>query len=80
MSEDLAYVQFADGSYRCYDLGRDPTWRTECVDAARVLRAAQEMLVWRHEHLDRQFTDLLLEPGRPGRWPSGLRAGAGSPP
>ena len=80
VSEDLAYVQFADGSYRCYDLGRDPTWRTECVDAARVLRAAQEMLVWRHEHLERQFTDLLLEPGRPGRWPSGLRAGAGSPP
>ncbi len=81
VSENLAYVQFADGSYRCYDLGLDPTWRTECTDASRVLRAAQEMLVWRQEHLDRQFTDLLLEPGRPGRWPTELSAaGAGSNP
>lgn len=74
VGDDVSYVQFGDGSYRCYDLALDPTWRTECTDTDRVLRAAQEMLLWRQEHLDREFTDLLLEPGRPGRWPADLRA------
>ena len=69
VSDDLAYVQFGDGSYRCFDLAKDPTWRTECDDATRVLAAAQEMLVWRQQHLNRDYTDMLLEPGRPGRWP-----------
>jgi arylsulfatase A-like enzyme len=73
VGDDVAYVQFADGSYRCFDLGVDPTWRTECTDVDRVLRAAQEMLVWRQEHLERELTDLLLEPDRPGRWPAGMR-------
>ena len=70
VADDVAYVQFADGSYRCFDVGSDPTWRTECTDTDRVLRAAQEMLTWRHEHLAREYTDMLLEPGRPGRWPA----------
>lgn len=74
VSDDVAYVQFGDGTYRCFDLRADPTWRTECTDADRVLRAAQEMLVWRQEHLAREYTDMLLEPERPGRWPAGLRS------
>ena len=74
VSDYVAYVQFGDGTYRCFDLRVDPTWRTECTDAERVLRAAQEMLVWRQEHLGREYTDMLLEPERPGRWPVGLRS------
>jgi hypothetical protein len=74
VSDDVSYVQFGDGSYRCYDLALDPTWRTECTDTERILGAAQEMLLWRQEHLGREFTDLLLEPGRPGRWPVDLHA------
>jgi arylsulfatase A-like enzyme len=69
---DISYVQFGDGSFRCFDLGADPTWRTECHDATRVLRAAQEQLVWRQEHLNRDMTDMLLRPSRPGRWPAGF--------
>jgi arylsulfatase A-like enzyme len=69
LDDELAYVQFADGSYKCFDLVEDPTWRTECRDAERVMRAAQEQLVWRQEHLRRELTDMLLLPSRPGRWP-----------
>ena len=72
VSDDVGYVQFADGSYRCFDLVADPTWRTEVVDFERVVRAAQEQLVWRQEHLAREMTDMLLQPGRPGRWPDAL--------
>lgn len=68
---DVAYVQFGDGSYRCYDLLADPTWRTPCRDSDRVLAAAQEQLVWRQEHLGREFTDMVLGSGRRGRWPVG---------
>ena len=73
VSDDLGYVQFADGSFKCFDLVADPTWRTECHDSERVMRAAQEQLVWRQEHLRRDLTDMLLRPGRPGRWPSGFK-------
>jgi arylsulfatase A-like enzyme len=69
VSDDVSYVQFGDGSYRCFDLAADPTWRTECRDSGRVLAAAQEQLVWRQEHLRRELTDMLLLPNRPGRWP-----------
>lgn len=69
LSDDVGYVQFGDGSFKCFDLVEDPTWRTECHDVARVLSAAQEQLVWRQEHLRRDLTDMLLRPGRPGRWP-----------
>ena len=71
VSDDIAYVQFGDGSFRCFDLSEDPTWRTECVEASRVLAAAQEQLTWRQEHLARDMTDMLLGPKRLGRWPEG---------
>jgi arylsulfatase A-like enzyme len=73
VSDDIAYVQFGDGSYKCFDLVVDPTWRTECRDVERVLSAAQEQLVWRQGHLRHDLTDMLLSPERPGNWPSGLR-------
>ncbi len=72
LSDELAYVQFADGSFKCYDLVEDPTWRIECRDAERIVLAAQEQLVWRQEHLRRELTDMLLRPSRPGRWPAGF--------
>lgn len=76
VGEDLAYVQFGDGTFRCFDLAADPTWRVECADADRVLAAAQGQLVWRQTHLRRELTDLLLQPGHPGRWPEPRRRGA----
>ncbi len=73
VSDNLGYVQFADGSYKCFDLLADSTWRTECRDSERVMHAAQEQLVWRQEHLRRDLTDMLLRPNRPGRWPKGFK-------
>ena len=73
VSDDIGYVQFADGSFKCFDLAADPTWRTECRDSERVMHAAQEQLVWRQEHLRRDMTDMLLRPSRPGRWPAGFK-------
>jgi arylsulfatase A-like enzyme len=70
VSDELGYVQFGDGSFKCFDLIADPTWRTECADADRVLGAAQEQLIWRQEHMGRELTDMLLQPHRPGRWPA----------
>ena len=75
VSDDIAYVQFGDGSFRCFDLVEDPTWRTECADTSRVLAAAQEQLTWRQEHLAREMTDMLLRPDRPGRWPERFLVG-----
>jgi arylsulfatase A-like enzyme len=72
VSDDVGYVQFGDGSFRCFDLTVDPTWRTECVDSDRILTAAQEQLVWRQEHLRRELTDMRLGPDRSGRWPEGF--------
>jgi arylsulfatase A-like enzyme len=74
-SEGSAYVHFGDGSWRCFDLAADPTWRTTTEDPAAVLPAAQALLSWRQEHLDRTLTDMLLQPGRPGRWPEVPAAG-----
>lgn len=72
VSDETGYVQCGDGSFKCFDLVADPTWRTECGDADRVLAAAQEQLVWRQEHLRRDLTDMLLGPDRFGRWPEQL--------
>ena len=36
-TESLAYVQFGNGSWKCFDLAADPTWRTEVTDPAVVL-------------------------------------------
>lgn len=70
VSDDVSYVQFGDGSFRCFDLRTDPTWRTECRDSDRVLAAAQEQLVWRQDHLRNDLTDMLLGFQRKGRWPT----------
>ena len=67
--EETAYVQFADGSWLCFDLARDPTWRTEQRDPATALACAQEMLLWRSEHAERTLTGLSLDEGPIGRWP-----------
>lgn len=64
-----AYVQFGDGSWLCFDLAADPTWRTRVEEPADVLPLAQEMLVWRSRHTDRTLADMLTEQGGIGRWP-----------
>jgi len=72
VSDDLAYVQFGDGTYLGFDLGVDPTWRTPCTDEHRLFEAAREMASWRQQHLGREYTDMLLRADRPGIWPSSL--------
>jgi arylsulfatase A-like enzyme len=69
-SERAAYVQFGDGSSRCFDLAADPTWRTELKDSAVVLAHAQAMLTWRSQHAERTLTGMLVEEGGIGRWPT----------
>ena len=73
-SDDAAYVQFGDGTWRCFDLAVDSTWRTQIRDPDRVLGHAQSMLTWRAEHADRTFTSFLLEDGGVGRRPSASEA------
>jgi arylsulfatase A-like enzyme len=68
-TDDAAYVQFGDGSWRCFDL-TDPSWNTQITDPARILALAQEMLLWRQHHADRTMTGMLLEDGGIGRWPA----------
>lgn len=68
-TRDEAYVQMGDGDWLCFDLAADPTWRTTITDAERVLPLAQEMLVWRQQHLDRQTTGFLMRNGGMGRRP-----------
>jgi arylsulfatase A-like enzyme len=64
-SADRAYVQFGDGSWRCYDLATDPTWNTEIFDPAIVLAEAQAMLTWRSRHLRRELANTLLTESGP---------------
>lgn len=71
---DAAYVQFGDGSWCCFDLAADPTWRQELTDPSRVLPLAQDMLVWRSEHAERTLSGFLLESGGIGRRPPGAPA------
>ncbi len=70
LSDDLAYVQFADGTSCSFDLAADPTWRTPCTDPDRLLRGAQEQLGWRQRHLGGLRAEMLLSPERAGWWPS----------
>ena len=70
VGEDIAFVQFGDGSMKCFDLASDPTWRTECEDRERVFHAMQQQLIWRQVHLRHDLTDMLLSPERRGRWPA----------
>ena len=71
-TDDIAYVQFGDGRHVCFDIAADPTWRTECTDPSRVMRAAQELLTWRMQMTDRRHTGFLVENGGTGRWPAGV--------
>ena len=64
-----AYVHFGDGSWLCFDLERDPTWRTLTDDPAVALTKAQALLTWRAVHADRTLTGMLTEGGGVGRWP-----------
>jgi arylsulfatase A-like enzyme len=68
------YVQFGAGDWLCFDLAADPTWRTRETDPAVVLPLAQQMLVWRQVHLDRQMTGMLLRDGGIGRRPDPVQA------
>ncbi len=68
-SAERAYVQFGDGSWRCFDLVADAGWWIEITDPTTVLADAQAMLVWRSRHADRTLTGMLLEDGGIGRWP-----------
>jgi arylsulfatase A-like enzyme len=63
------YVQFGDGSWRCFDLATDPTGRTEIDDPACVLPLAQQMLTWRSQHADRTMSGMLVVDGGIGRRP-----------
>ncbi|MFZ0668427.1 MAG: sulfatase-like hydrolase/transferase [Acidimicrobiales bacterium] len=72
-SNELAYVQFDNGEWRCFDLAADPTWRTEVTDPAVVLEQAQSMLTWRSRLADRTLTDMLLIDGGIGRIPQAIR-------
>lgn len=72
--DDAAYVQFAEGSWLCFDLAADPTWRQEMCDPSTVLALAQDMLVWRAEHAERTLSGFLLESGGIGRRPPGAPA------
>ena len=74
-----AYVQFGNGSWRCFDVAADPTWRTEVDDPGVVLPLAQAMLTWRSGHADRTLADLVIGADGGGRWPP-LPAGWGAAP
>ena len=64
-----AYVQFADGSWLCFDLIADPAWGVTTEEPSVVLPLAQSMLQWRSTHLGGEFTQRLVGPDRRGLWP-----------
>ena len=68
------YVQFGNGSWKCFDIAVDPTWRTEVTEPAVVLPLAQAMSAWRSTHAERTWTSLHLGSERLGRWPQHLVA------
>jgi len=67
-----AYVHFGDGTWRCFDLVADPTWRTTTEDPAVVLPLAQELLSWRAEHQGGRWSQTLVGADRRGLWPEEL--------
>jgi arylsulfatase A-like enzyme len=71
-SESVAYVQYGEGSWRCFDLEADPGWGTEITDPGVVLEHAQAMLTWRSGHSDRTLSDMLLYDGGIGRVPGAV--------
>ena len=65
-----ALVAFGDGETLCFDLATDPTWRTKELDAFVETDLLRQMFAWRSQFLGGAYTDLLLAPDRPGRWPA----------
>jgi hypothetical protein len=70
--ESHAYVQFGDGTWLCFDLARDPTWRTAELRADVVLEKAQSMLQWRMNHARRDLSHIVIDGDVVGRWPAGV--------
>jgi arylsulfatase A-like enzyme len=68
-SESRAYVHFGDGSWLCFDLAADPTWRTLVNEPGAVLPEAQALLSWRAQHPDRTLTGMMIDGGPIGRLP-----------
>lgn len=66
------YVQFADGTWLCFDLVADPTWRTTETRPEVVLGKAQSMLQWRMNHTRRDLSHMVMSNGGVGRWPTGV--------
>jgi arylsulfatase A-like enzyme len=67
---DSAYVHYGNGTWECFDLAADPTWRTRITDPASVLPKAQALLAWRTRHADRRLAGTLIDDGVHGRTPS----------
>jgi arylsulfatase A-like enzyme len=76
-TRDAGYVHFGDGTWLCFDLAADPTWRTPVRDPAVILGLAQDLLTWRAQNQDRTMTGMLVENGGIGRWPD-MPAGWGA--
>jgi arylsulfatase A-like enzyme len=70
--ETHAYVQFGDGTWLCFDLANDPTWRVRETRADIVLQRAQSMLQWRMNHARRELSHLVIDGEVSGRWPKGV--------
>jgi arylsulfatase A-like enzyme len=62
---DHSYVQFGDGSWRCYDLTADPGYGVRITDTAIALQHAQALLTWRQEISARDLTGVLITPAGP---------------
>jgi arylsulfatase A-like enzyme len=67
-----AYVQFADGTWLCFDLVADPTWRTVESRNDVILDKARAMLQWRMNHARRDLSHMVMTNGGVGRWPPGV--------
>jgi arylsulfatase A-like enzyme len=68
-SDSVAYVQFDNGDWRCFDLDPGPAWQVEVSDPSVVLAEAQRLLAWRSRHAERTLTDMLVLDGGIGRVP-----------
>lgn len=63
-----ALVQMADGSSMCFDLVKDPDWKTKETNTDVVLELSQQLHAWRMQHNRHTFTGFLIEDGGIGRW------------
>ena len=73
VGDDLAFVQFGDGSMKCFDLAVDPTWRTECTDLERVFSRPKSSFSGVRRTCATISRTCCSRPDRRGRWPSGDR-------